>query len=400
MRLRSFITALCALLLLGAGVSPAQNVKERQARKDRLEKEIAILDRQIRDNKAKNADAMARLSLLKTKISSRQALVKECEKEIAALDVRIAEKQAQIDRQQERLDTMTAACSRLVRSAYKNRDARIWYMYILSSDNIPQGLRRAAFFRNLSSRMSAETERIIQAKDSLQAQKAVLDSLSANARALKASHVKELDHLKKEEKDAGALAASLKKQKAKYQKDLEAKRRQSAALEKEIRAAIGKGLSGKGGSKKGSGKSNKNIDYKLSDEFAANKGKLPWPVQGAVTARFGKQYHSVFKNLQLPFNNGINIAVAPDSDVKAVFNGVVVQISVLPGYHQCVLVQHGKYFTLYAKIRNVSVKTGDKVTTGQVIGKVDTIGGETVFHFEVWDDKTVPRDPAVWLRPR
>ena len=76
------------------------------------------------------------------------------------------------------------------------------------------------------------------------------------------------------------------------------------------------------------------------------------------------------------------------------------QITVLPGYHQCILVQHGNYFTLYAKMKRVDVKAGDKVSTGQVLGTVDTIAGETVFHFEIWDDRTIPQDPERWLRPR
>ena len=398
MTFRRLISLLFATLILGALTVAAQSVKERQARKDRLEKEIAVLDRQIRDNASKNADADARLSLLKAKISSRQALVNESDAQLKLLDARVAAKQKEIDIQQARLDTMTAYCSRLVRSAYKNRDARIWYMYILSSDNVSQGLRRAGFFKNLSSRMSDEAVRVKEAKAALEAERAVLDSLSADARAVRAVRMKELQSLRSEEKDAKALADKLKKQKSKYQKDLAAKKRQADALEREIRAAIGKS-SGKS-SGKGGKKSTKPIDYKLSDEFASNKGKLPWPVEGAITGRFGTQYHSVFKNLQLPSNNGINIAVSPGTDVKAVFNGVVAQISVLPGYHQCILVQHGKYFTLYSKVGKVYVKTGDKVTTGQSLGTVDTIGGETVLHFEIWNDHTVPRDPETWLRPR
>ena len=123
-------------------------------------------------------------------------------------------------------------------------------------------------------------------------------------------------------------------------------------------------------------------------------------MEGALTGRFGKQYHSVFKNLQLPANNGVNVAVSPNAPVKAVFNGTVAQITVLPGYHQCILVQHGNYFTLYAKMKQVNVKAGEKVKTEQVLGTVDTIAGETVFHFEIWDDRTIPQDPELWLRPR
>lgn len=404
MRLRSLISLLCLFLCLGSTAALAQNVKEKESRKARLEKEIAILDRQIRDNAAKNADALSRLSLVRTKIAARQALVEESNREIKALDDSIAVRQKQIDALQARLDTMVTYGRRLVKSAYKNRDARVWYMYILASDNVAQGFRRLSFFKTLSAQMTVQAAKIRAAKEEVEREKASMEVLAAEARKLKAQRLADVQKLKSEEKDAQTLSARLVKQKAKYQKDLVAKQRQAEALEREIRAAINKAVSGgsksRPGAKKGSSKPRAPIDYKLADQFVANRGILPWPVSGALTGRFGKQYHSVFKKLQMPANNGINIAVAPDTPVKAVFNGTVAQITILPGYHQCILVQHGNYFTLYAKMKRVDVKAGDKVTTEQVLGTVDTIAGETVFHFEIWDDRTIPQDPEIWLRPR
>ena len=404
--LRVISLLLCLGLCLGFAAY-GQTVKEKESRKARLEKEIALLDKQIRDNAARGADALSRLSLVRSKISTRQSLLEESDREIAVLEDSIAVRQRQIDVLQARLDTMITYGSRLVRSAYKNRDARVWYMYILSSDNIAQGFRRLGFFKNLSSQMTVQAAKIRASKDALEKEKAALEVLASEARTLKAQRVAEVQKLKTEEKEAQNLSASLSKQKAKYQKDLAAKRRQADALEREIRAAISKavGSGGKASSSKGSKKGTASkprtpVDYKLADQFVANRGILPWPVEGALTGRFGKQYHSVFKNLQLPANNGINIAVSPDATVKSVFNGTVAQITVLPGYHQCILVQHGNYFTLYAKMKRVDVKAGDKVSTGQVLGTVDTIAGETVFHFEIWDDRTIPQDPERWLRPR
>ena len=398
MRLSALISLLCAFLALSAY---GQGVKEKESRKARLEKEIAILDKQIRDNAARNADALSRLSLVRSKISARQALVGESDAQIAVLEDSIAVKQRELDVLQARLDTMVAYSSRLVRSAYKNRDARVWYMYILASDNIAQGFRRLGFFKNLSSQMSAQAARIRDSKEAVAAEKKELERLAADARTLKAARLSEVKKLQSEEKEAQDLSATLTKQKAKYQKDLASKRKQAEALEREIRAAINKAVGGKSARKgSSSSKSRTPVDYKLADQFVANRGILPWPVSGALTGRFGKQYHSVFKSLQLPANNGINIAVSPDAPVKAVFNGTVAQITVLPGYHQCILVQHGNYFTLYAKMKRVDVKAGQKVTTGQVLGTVDTIAGETVFHFEIWDDRTIPQDPEIWLRPR
>ncbi|MBR1575484.1 MAG: peptidoglycan DD-metalloendopeptidase family protein [Bacteroidales bacterium] len=403
MRLRKVISLLCALLCLGAASAYGQSVKEKESRKARLEREIALLDKQIKDNAAKNADALSRLSLVRSKISTRQALLGESEREIAALEDSITLKQKQIDVLQARLDTMVSYSGRLVKSAYKNRDSRVWYMYILASENLAQGFRRMSFFKNLSSQMSDQAAKIKASKAEVEQEKAAMEVLATHARQLKAQRLADMQKLQSEEKEAQTLSANLTKQKARYQKDLAAKRRQADALEREIRAAINKAIGGKAASsKKGTtaSKPKAPVDYKLADQFVANRGILPWPVDGALTGRFGKQYHSVFKNLQLPANNGINVAVSPDAAVKAVFNGTVAQITVLPGYHQCILVQHGNYFTLYAKMKRVDVRAGDKIKTGQQLGTVDTIAGETVFHFEIWDDRTVPQDPEIWLRPR
>lgn len=403
MRLKTALISIAALITVSASPMCAQSLKERQARKSRLEKEIAILDRQIRENASKNASAMSRLSLIENKVATRQELVNESDAEISDIDARISSRQHAIDSLSARLDTMTVYYDRLVMNAYKNRDARVWYMYILASDNLAQGMRRFAYLRNLSSQLNAQAAVIKSSRDEIVAQKAELDSLRNGAQELRSKRVKDLETLKSEEQDVRNLSARLKKEKSKYQKDLAAKKQQSDALEREIRKMI---ASAKGGdssrksSKSGTSKPKAPVDYKLSTEFASNKGKLPWPAKGPLTGRFGKQYHSVYKSLQLPQNNGVSIAVSPDSEVKAVFNGTVVQISVLPGYHQCILIQHGGYFTLYSKMKNVYVKAGDKVKTEQALGTVDTIDGETVFHFEIWDDNTVPQNPESWLRPR
>jgi len=388
-----FIFSLIVLLCCMHSTSFAQT-GEQEKRKARLEREIAILDRQIRENDSKSANVLTQLSLVQNKVRTRKALVMESDARISAISREIGKKQKEIDKEQARLDTMTVYYERLIRSAYKNRDARKWYMYILSSENISQGVRRYAFFRNLSSRMNEQAGEICRTRDSLNTEKSRLVHMRNEEQVLRAQRQMDLNKISLEEKQAKALSFKLKKEKTRYQKELGEKKNQAAALEREIRKAIG-GAMGSDSSKK----SKKPIDYTLAKDFVANKGKLPWPVQGSVTARFGKQYHPVFKSLKLPDNNGITIAVAADSQIKAVFDGVVAQITILPGYHQCILVQHGNHFTLYSKIKSINVKPGEKIKTGQTIGTVDTINGETSFHFEIWDDKTLPQDPETWLRP-
>ena len=254
----------------------------------------------------------------------------------------------------------------------------------------------------MSAEMSAQALRIRETSAQLEVEKERLNGLRKEATDMRRKVVSERTQLKSEESQANNLVTQLGKDRKKYQKQLQEKNRQKEALNKKIADLIRK-ESQKAGKGKGSGKASGSkttstaIDTKLSNEFAANRGKLPWPVEGAIVERFGKHHHPVYTNVELPQNNGVTLAVRPGAQAKAVFNGKVTQIVVLPGYNQCVLVNHGAYFTLYCKLKSVAVKVGDNVSTGQVVGIVDSIDGEDLFHFELWNG-AVPQNPEGWLR--
>ena len=265
---------------------------------------------------------------------------------------------------------------------------------MLASENLGQAFRRYSYFKNLSSQMNDEARKIKDAKAELLKEKEKLAKLKKEAQAVKAERVKELDKLSKEEAQSAKVVKDLQKNKKVYQKQLAAKKKQVVALNKEIERIVAAAVKSQSSS---SGGTKAPVDYKLAEDFVKNKGKLPWPAEGPVVGRFGKQYHPVYKNLELPPNNGIDIAVSKGTEVKAVFKGVVSQVFVMPGYNQCVLISHGNYFTFYCKLKSVNVKAGEKVDTGEAIGKTDTINGESQLHFEVWQG-TKPQNPSNWLR--
>ena len=377
----------------------AQDVSNQESRKAKLQREIELLDQQLKQNASKSSAMLSNLELLRKNIENRKALVKESDKEIRRYADSVYLKQLAINRLKARIDTLTAHYSRLVKSAYKNRDSRVWYMYILASDNLGQAYRRFGYFRNLSTRMKEEAVNIREMQAELEVERARLAQLKKNAEKVKAERVKELEKLRKDETAAANTIAQLKKDRKKYEKELKAKKKEVEALNKEIARIIAEATRPKQSS--GSQSKTQKDDpaaVALSAEFSANKGKLPWPVNGSVVAKFGKQYHPVFKNLELPANNGMDITAPKGSQIKAVFNGTVKQVFVMPGYNQCVLVQHGKnYFTFYCKLGSVNVKAGDKVKTGQVIGIMETQSGNNQIHFELWKDGK-PQNPESWLR--
>ena len=390
--MKRLFTIIFSLFCFVVSVS-AQNVKASQDKKARLEREIAIIDKQIAANASKSSSKLSELELLRKKIENRKALLDEADSEIRTYDAMISKAKKQMDALQARVDTLSEHYSRLVMSAYKNRDTRLWYMYILSSDNIAQAFRRMSYFKNLSNQMNADARRLQQAKDELAEQKEAMDALRSNAQKVRQERASELNRLKAEEAEANAVVRQLNRDKKKYQSQLASKKKEVEALNKELARLVAQSMKQQGGK---SSKSDPQA-VKLSSEFAKNKGKLPWPAEGPVVDHFGQRFHPVYKNLKLPPKNGIEVALDKDTQIKSVFDGVVKQIMVQPGYNICVIIQHGNYFSFYCRLKSTTVKAGDKVSTRQIIGVVDTMNGQTRLHLEIWQGSQ-PQNPLNWLR--
>lgn len=390
--MRKVVLILMAMLLLPLH-SFAQDTRVQESRKAALEREIALIDKQLKENSKKSYNALNSLTLVRKKVADRKELLAESDRELTRINAAVKSKKAEIDRIQNRLDTLSAYYSKLISSAYRNRDSRVWYMYILASDNVGQAFRRIGYMRNLSSNLNRQGDKIKAAREELQKETDSLMVMKSQAQSVRNRRAADLASLQSEEKEAAALVSNLQRNKTRYQQQLAAKKKQVDALNREIERIIASAVNG---GKSGS-KTSKPVDLKLDAEFAKNMGKLPWPATGPVVDHFGQHYHPVFTKVKLPFNNGINIALAKDTEIKSVFNGIVKQIVVMPGYGKCVLVQHGNYFSFYCRLGNVSVKAGDKVSTGDVIGRIDTIDDMTQLHFQIWQG-TKPQNPELWLR--
>jgi len=387
--MKKWIGILLAALMLCAVNLNAQDTRSQEARKARLEREIAELNRQISALGGKQQNAMSALELTRTKIKARKELIAESEAYIKALEDSIAVREGEALRLERRRDTLSASYSRLIRSAYINRDSRIWYMYILASETLGQAARRYAYLRRFSRELNAQALKIAETKSALAAELAEIRRLKEEAEAARAALVDGYAALKVEESESQRLLNSIQKDRARWERSIRGKNAQIEALNREI-ASIIRSASSSG--------ARTDVDVRLNADFASNKGKLPWPARGSIVEPFGQNPHPVYQNVTMPFNNGITISVAKGTEAKAVFSGTVSRVAVIPGFNQCVLVQHGSYFTLYSKLASVKVKKGDKVETGQSLGVVETVEGESRLHFELWDGKN-PQNPVLWLRP-
>jgi murein DD-endopeptidase MepM/ murein hydrolase activator NlpD len=131
--------------------------------------------------------------------------------------------------------------------------------------------------------------------------------------------------------------------------------------------------------------------------FYQNKGLLLSPLLNArVISVFGERAHPVLSEVKIR-NDGITLSSKTSSDVRVVFDGIVVNIYTIPGSNFTVLVAHGDYFTLYSNLDAVLVNSGDKVTTSQVIGTLapSTLG--QTLRFQIWKGKN-RLNPSNWLK--
>ncbi|AOW08669.1 murein hydrolase activator EnvC family protein [Flavobacterium gilvum] len=137
-----------------------------------------------------------------------------------------------------------------------------------------------------------------------------------------------------------------------------------------------------------------------SDNFKANKGKLPWPVErGFISMGFGLQAHPVYRDLQIP-NSGLEFTTDSGSSARAVFDGIVASVIIISPVNKVVMLQHGDFFTLYQNLSSVSVSKGDKIGIKQVLGKIKTNGeGKTILKFAITQNTTYT-NPRAWLSAR
>ena len=212
-RLLGIMLLLLLALLAGQPSAYSQDTKAQEAKKARLQKEIAILDGQIKAITSKSASAVNKLTLIRKKVDARKELVAESDREIAGFSSSIASKEKEIKLMQARLDTLSDYYERLVRSSYKNRNPKVWYMYILASDDLGQAFRRYGYLRDLSKQMNLQGQKIIETRDTLEKQTAELAEMKKEAESLRNQRMAEVGKLQAEQNDSQKLVNQLKKDK-------------------------------------------------------------------------------------------------------------------------------------------------------------------------------------------
>ncbi len=397
----SFSLASCILHL---SPSFAQNKEQLQSKKSKIEADIKYTNELLEETKKNKETTLSQLLTLKEKINLRQNLISTINKEIKLLDKQIDENSSIIASLERDLKEIKSEYARMIYYAYKNRNSYNRLMFIFSSKDFNQAYKRLKYLQQYGKFRQIQAGLITRTKAILNQKKAGLEAKRNVKKQLLQSKNEERAILSGETTEQNNIYNELQNKEKHLKADLKAKQKEAQGLQKAIEDIIAEELrKAREAAKEVKGFALTPEEKELSKTFENNKGKLPWPVKrGIITGKFGKQDHPVLKGIKIN-NNGIDISTNKDAVARAVFDGVVTGVIILPGANRkAVIVKHGKYFSVYGNLIQVYVKKGDAVETKQDIGLIYTDNNkfQTEAHLEIWElqeDGTIKLDPEKWL---
>jgi septal ring factor EnvC (AmiA/AmiB activator) len=265
--------------------------------------------------------------------------------------------------------------------------------YIFSAKDLNQGYKRLKYLQQVAKFRRREAEIIGELKDRVVDSKLALEHDLETIVNLRAREERQISAIQQEQASKRRIVNSLGKKENQLKQDLKQKKLIADQIEKEIERVIE-------AERKRRAASDLAPEEKLvGDDFAKNRGRLPWPVErGVITSQFGVHDHPVFKGTKVD-NIGIEITSGQQVKARAVFNGKVMSVFGIPGGNMAVIIRHGKYLSVYQNIVNVTVAPGDDIVTKQIIGDVFSEpgdGGKSAVKFMIYEEK-VKLDPEVWI---
>jgi murein hydrolase activator len=411
----------CALIFLSfnANAQPNKTQQEKQQlekQRAKLLQDIDLSKKLLQKTEQSKKQTLHQLEILQKQIATRQQVISTIMREINILTADINEKQAVVNALENDLKELKKRYAEMVVNAYKNRTALNEIVFVFSAQNFNDAYQRVKLIQTLNQFRKKQAELIVATRLSLNHNIESLKEQKTARLKLLNIEVEQKTELNEEKQEQNNIANELKKKEKQLLATIKQKQADADKLSKKIEEIIKKEIeaakkkaeaaAAKSGTKPAPVKSgSSSLNYtpeaaKLSSEFAANQGKLPWPVEkGIISKGFGQQPHPVLKGILIN-NNGIDIKTERGATARALFEGVVTTIITVPGpgNQKAVMVRHGEFFTVYSNLAEVFVKAGQKITLKQNIGKVYTNEdeGRTELHLEIWKD-VQKMNPANWI---
>lgn len=394
------LLSLLFFFLISVSGRSQSSVQSLEKKIQSIQKDIKLAEKLLKETSKDKETTINQVTLLQAQINQRESLIKTYQNQVNAINKDIQNNKKEISALEAELALYRKEYSNLLVISYRNKGKANNLLFIFSSEDFNQAMRRMRYIQELNGLVKEKIEEIdsTQIKINIQLEKnernkKEIEKILSEEKKEKATLLKERDNLNKD-------IASLKKKESQIQKDIKKKENETKELKKQIEKIIAEEIRKAKEREEASKKNNvKSVDYSLSSNFAQNKGKLPYPVeQGIITGKYGLSQHPTQKKVTVN-NNGIDISTTKGAKARSVFDGEICFIT-SQGGNNVILIRHGLYFTLYSNLEKVFVKVGDKVSTGQEIGRIHTnvSDGKTILHFEIWQENKTTVNPALWIR--
>lgn len=363
----------------------AQLQKEKQQNIAKIKEVESILSETV----AKKSNSVGELNALNQRIRQQENLIRSIRSEIDLLNNEISENNDIIEALENDLTELREEYAAMLYSAQKTQNSISPLSFLFSAHSLDELLTRLRYIEQYKEARKLQTQQIIKVQDELAGQVKEIEGKRAVKNDLLNEQVAENNNLSGLKQKQNNLVRLLAREEKKLRRDLEDTKKTIALLDKKIDDIIREELAR---AKREASKET----VVLSSSFEENKSKFTYPVSGFVSLGFGRQSHPVLKGVILQ-NEGVNIQTKKGEKVKSIFEGEVRAVAVMPTIGNSVIINHGSYFTVYSGLKEVFVRTGEKVTTNQEIGEVMTNSeGVSELRFRIYKDKT-PLDPQQWL---
>lgn len=368
-----------------------------EANQKKLNKEISLINASLKQMNKEKESSIGKLNTLNRLVTIKGQLLRNIQQEIGHLSKETSELEEIITSMSNDIDSLRKEYAEMVYQASKVHQSSSKLTLLLTSNSYQEVKSKLKLLSMFAEARQQQVEKINLMKTILEAKNTQLQERVKEKEGAKRKLEKEKSDVINLKSEQSSLVKELEGKEDDIKKKLKQKEKEKQKIERLIKRIIEaqiKANTVKTPKEQGShGK-----DAIKSKEFEKNKGLLPWPiVKCFVSGRFGKHPHPTIKGIYED-NNGIKLQTpVAGAPVRCIFNGKVSTVATIPGVGKVVMIKHGKYYTVYSGVSNVTVKAGQIVTTKQTIGKTKKgIDGNYVLDFQIWNGMT-KINPVPWL---
>jgi septal ring factor EnvC (AmiA/AmiB activator) len=389
-------SVLLLILMLASGffaVAQKKSKSELQKEKQKNVARIKEVEKILQETSAKRKNTLGELSALNQRIVEQQNLINAIRGEISVLNKEIRENNDIIQVLDEDLRKLKKEYAAMLFAAQKASNSTTRLTFLFSSRSFDQLAMRLRYMEQYGETRKLQAELIGKVQDELGDQVKQIENKREEKNLLLKEGENENQSLASLKKQQFNLVKALEKEEKQLKRDLEKTKKALAVLDRKINDIIKEEMEREALALK----SSKSVSVALSSSFEENKNKLPWPVStGFISQRFGRQNHPVLKGI-ITQNDGVNIQTKQNEKVKSVFDGEVRSVAFIPTFGYTTIINHGEYYSVYTGLKEVYVKTGQKVSTNQEIGQIiSNNDGISELRFQIRKQFT-PLDPQAWL---